>query len=233
MIWLSSTIAKCWNAARGVAAEVVLAAALGDLARRLLPDLPALVGEVERDVRRARAAGPLVVVLLGVLDVQCRSAPAGRAGRRTRRSSLVVDRCACSAWTTTVPGLTSTTFDVVGLRDLLVLDLRRRGRRATPAGPARTFLAFGVDEVVEPVVRLLAGVRLPGSWRRAARRRTASARRALEPAARAAGDRRRVGLREVRLVGGPAARAEDVRLPVVEVHLRRLADLARRPGRRC
>ena len=70
MIWLSSTIAKCWNAAAGVAAEVVLVAALGDLARRLLPDLAALVGEVERDVRCARAAGALVEVLLRVLDVR-------------------------------------------------------------------------------------------------------------------------------------------------------------------
>ena len=52
-----------------VAAEELALAALGDLARRLLPGLAPRVAELEGDVRRARAARAVVEVLLGVLDV--------------------------------------------------------------------------------------------------------------------------------------------------------------------
>ena len=82
-------------------------------------------------------------------------------------------------------------------------------------------------QVVEAVVRLLARVGLRavrGAHHGVVVRQRGDAR----AGRRAAGDRRRVALGEVRLVGRPAAWAEDVRLPVVEVHLRRLADLAGR-----
>jgi hypothetical protein len=44
--------------------------ALGDLARHVLPLLAPLVGELERDDRRPCAAGALVGVLFGVLDLR-------------------------------------------------------------------------------------------------------------------------------------------------------------------
>ena len=92
---LSSAIAKwCELCDRvGVERVGVVGAALGDLARDLLERLLALVAEVEGDDRLV--AGPLVEVLLGVLDVRAREPgvvaddPEPVRGRRLRAALLV------------------------------------------------------------------------------------------------------------------------------------------------
>ena len=105
---LSSAIAKwCELCDRvGVERVGVVGAALGDLARDLLERLLALVAEVEGDDRLV--AGPLVEVLLGVLDVRARRAR-GRRGRSRTRSGGGAVALAFSSRSTSTPGWTSRT----------------------------------------------------------------------------------------------------------------------------
>ena len=188
----------------------VVGAALGDLARRLGERAAALVGELHRDDRRAAAA--VLEVLLRVLDVRAAE------HRVVEHHPPLVDlalvlllrRAPSSLRSTTTPSGTSRIF---------ACSVRPCASRSS----SRSAAVLLRDAVVDRLVRLLAerveepvvGVVVVDD--RVALRRLVD--RVEQPVDRllAAVDRLRVGL---------AVGVEDVRLPVVEEHLRRRADLA-------
>ena len=198
-----------------VAAEEVVLAALSDLARRLLPDCLALVGEAEVDGRRAAAASAVGKALLRVGDV-------GAAEGRVVLQHVVLIGALALGWAFGLNDnrsrLHSDDRRVSALRNFLRCDLGVEiGLRLLGAG--QNSLRLVVDEVVGAGRRLLASIRL-----RAARR--ALYRRVLRHCAGAASCRR--SARHGRICRGRlAARSEDVGLPVVEVELSRLPDLRR------
>jgi hypothetical protein len=193
--------------------------ALGDLARHLLPLLASLVGELERDDRRARAARALVGVLLGVLDL-------GAVERRVVVEDEVGVGCALGR----LVGLLGLDDDRarVDLDDLGVRRLALARKLGDEVGlgvlrpgdePVRRGRAEEVVLVVGRVVVVVDRRALGGALDRVVEREAGHL-----PGLRAAGD---VGVARIGLEVGP----EDVLLPVVEEELGHLADLLLRPLR--
>ena len=185
---LSSTIAKCCRPDRpsgwaGCRRSPGRAGRSSFVTR--LPRLAALVGEVERDDRRARAARALVEVLLGVLDllalerdVVLEDVPA--VGLRAVLGGFCARRSTVSGWTTMTSAFSrcalGTLASAVGARLL-----------AEP----EDLLGLAVDGVVERAVARVVGLDLRGALLGAQQRvveRQAGRRVA---GAGAAGDRRR------------------------------------------
>src|SRR4051794_1446458 len=198
---------------RVLSGDVGVGAALGDRLRRLLERLAALVREAEGDDRLAGAAGAVVELLLGVLDLLA-------AQRRVvahevvevalplgaRRLGADDDRAPRDL----EPLLRLRRLDVLVLELLLEVAARL-------VGPGDDLLRLRVDLVEEPVRR---GVR------QVADRALARARDRGELVGRADAAARRGAAGHVRVLRRRlAVGVEDVPLPVVEVHLRRRADL--------
>jgi hypothetical protein len=218
----SRRIAKCWKADCGSWPGTCCAAPRW--ARDLLPDLLAVVGEVERDVRRRE----LVEVLLGVLDV-------GAAQDR-----IVVEHVPLVGLLLGLVGLLGPDDDraLVDLRDLelrvgdaeravrrlaqrrLAVGLQRRQRLLGTADDRLLLLGDAVVLARVRVQRVFVRRPLGGDLQRL-EQRTGGGTGAGRPIAR------HVGVGRVR----QAVVAEDVLLPVVEEHLGDLADLALGFGR--